>query len=92
MRKQKTPEDFLADYAPPLEEQFFSLGFSCQIFNITPNQLDVLMREADVKFSRTIDGVMYVDGRSMEKLTEVFNRLMDEITDAARTVAAAPNN
>ena len=86
MSKQKTPADFLNKYAPPLEDQFFSLGYLVQLFDVNVNQVDVLMEQADVRFSRVQDGVMYVDGSAVEKMTEVYNAIIRDIEAATEGV------
>jgi hypothetical protein len=86
MTSKKTPDDFFAKYAPSLDEQWFSLGYACMFFNINPNQLDVLMEDADVRFSKVVDGVMYLNGDAMQKLTNTYNALASEINSVTESV------
>jgi hypothetical protein len=85
MSKKKTPEDFFAKFAPPLEDQHFSLGYCCMMFSVNPNQLDLLMSEAGVRFTRVVDGVLYLDGHVMQKLTATYNGIVGEINSATES-------
>ena len=85
-KSKKTPDDFFAAYAPPLDDQWFSIGYACMFFDINPNQLDLLMQNSDVRFRRIVDGVMYLDGAAMQKLTAAFNEISTEINSAQQSV------
>ena len=86
-KSKKTPDDFFAAYAPPLDDQWFSLGYACMFFNIDPNQLHMLMQNSGVRFRRIVDGVMYLDGAAMQKLTAAFNETSTEINSGTESAS-----
>lgn len=81
---------------PPVDKQFFGPGYSCQLLQVTPGQLRVLMEAAGVAFVASIDGTPLIDGAGMQALVDKANELRAEIADAASKVekkmAKAPTN
>ena len=82
MSKKITADDLFRKHAPPLEDQFFSLGHCCVLLQINPDQLDTLMDAAEVRFTRMQDSVLYVDGVALQAITDVYNSVMDEVDSA----------
>lgn len=71
---------------PPVDRQFFGPGYSCQLLQVTPGQLKVLMEAAGVEFVATLDAVPLIDGVGMQALVNKANELRAEIADAAEKV------
>jgi hypothetical protein len=91
--KSKTMTATFADFMPEKSEMLFSVGGCCQILNITPLQLSVLMHEAGVKFVRCVDAVPYVDGVQCETLSAKLNEIKTRIQSKVEAVkASAANN
>lgn len=85
----KNIPDDIERFAPPISERYFSLGFICQTLKVNPGQVRVLMEDAEATFDRMVDGICYVNGETLERIVEVYNRISTEIQSVA---AIAPNN
>ena len=86
--KQKSLADLFDDFAPGKESQFFSVGYCCQLMQITPGQLRVLMEATATRFAECRDGVAYVDGAALVNLMCECKKCRDEIEAAANAVSS----
>lgn len=77
---------------PSRDKQLFSAGYTCQLIQITPGQLGVLIESTGVLPSWTIDGTAYFDGDGVQVLVNKSNQIRKEIADAIEKTQAAPNN
>ncbi|MCC6491915.1 MAG: hypothetical protein IT424_02720 [Pirellulales bacterium] len=75
-------------FAPPLEQTYYSLGFACQLMQIAPGQLQVIMQEAGVAFDHCVDGVAYLRGDQIVTLAPVLKGVRDEINAALDSAAS----
>lgn len=90
---QKTLTAMFDDLTPPIERTFFSVGGVCQLLQITPGQLRVLMDDLSLKFDRCVDAVPFVDGVQLELLVARRNEIVTNINKAVEGAkAAAPHN
>jgi hypothetical protein len=74
---------------PSKDRQLFSLGYTCQLLQVVPGQLRVLMESTGVKPFWTVDDVAYFDGDGVQELVNAVNAIRKEITDAAETLRNA---
>lgn len=77
---------------PPADKQFFGPGYSCQLLQVTPGQLRLLMEETGVRFVAMHDNVPLIDGVGMQKLVNKANEIRAEIDNAQKLAAKAGSN
>jgi len=78
--------DVFDQFAPPIEERHFSVGFICTLLEINPGQLRVLMESTGSKFARIVDGVAFVDGNALVEIMAECQRVCEEIAAASESV------
>jgi hypothetical protein len=71
---------------------FYSVGYACQVLQVLPTQLMVLMQAVGVEVDMTIDGVVYLSGDQMQKVVDECTRVRAEIENAQEFAQNAPNN
>jgi hypothetical protein len=84
--KSKSMTELFQGFMPPREEQFFSVGAACQLMQINPGQLQVLMGDCGVRFVRMMDAVPYLDADGLESCAERCRQLREEIEQVAESV------
>jgi hypothetical protein len=67
--------------APERDQQFCSLGFICQLLQIVPTQLQVLMEDSGLRFAMVLDGIGYLTVADAERLAEKCRDVRQEIHD-----------
>jgi hypothetical protein len=77
------------DYAPPRDKQFVSMWHVCQLLQILPGQLRVLMDDCRVKFAQVVDGVGYLLVADAEAIARKCGDVRKEIHDV---LESAENN
>lgn len=77
---------------PANDKQLFSFGYTCQLLQVVPGQLGVLIEDTGVLPSWTIDGTAYFDGDGVQVLVNKCNQIRKEIADAIEKVNASPQN
>lgn len=77
---------------PPIDKQFFGPGYACQLLQVTPGQLKVLLEETGIRFAVMLDNVPLIDGVGMQKLVDKANELRAEIDTAIAKAERAPLN
>lgn len=77
---------------PPTDRQLYSLGYTCQLLQVVPGQLGVLMDATGVRPFWTIDSVAYFDGDGVQVLVNKANQLRKELADAAAKLDASESN
>lgn len=83
------PAQDLIDSAP----QWYSLGACCQLLQVVPGQLYVLMRDVGVTFGQIVDDVPYLRGNDLLTVARRCGELRDEITAGYSTAErTAPSN
>lgn len=83
---------FTPEMLPIKDRQLFSVGYCCQLLQITPGQLVVLMEDTTVLPAWIIDSVAYFDGDGVQVLVNKANQLRKEIQAAIDKTQAAPQN
>lgn len=73
------------DFAPNRDQQFVSMGYICQLLQILPGQLKVLMQDCEIKFSQVLDGVGYLSIADAESVAEKCCEVRKEISDVAES-------
>jgi hypothetical protein len=86
--KQTTMADLFQGLMPPREEQFFSVGAACQLMQINPGQLQVLMGDCGVRFVRMMDAVPYLDAVGLEACAQRCGELRQEIEQVAEAAGS----
>lgn len=81
-----------ASQLPPLPNQIYSIGYCCQLLQVVPGQLALLMEETGVLPSHTIDNVAYFDGDGVQVLVNKVNQIRKEISEAMDKLENSPNN
>lgn len=74
---------------PAKDKQLFSIGYTCQLLQVVPGQLGVLVESTGVLPAWTIDGTAYFDGDGVKVLVNKANQLRKEIQTAIDKVQAA---
>ena len=69
----------------PSSQQWFSLGLACQLMQITPGQLEVLLEDLDVGFDAIWDNVPMLRGDTLLAVSRRCGEVRDEITAAANS-------
>jgi hypothetical protein len=77
------------DFAPDRDKQFCSMGFVCQLLQILPGQLRVLMEDCEIKFSQVVDGIGFLSVADTETVAKKCRDIRKEICE---TIEATPNN
>lgn len=86
-KKQKTPNEFFKKFTPPKAAHFVSLGHACQLLEIVPNQLDVLMEASGVRFDEMRDGILYMTGTTWQRVVDQYNAIVAEVESVQASVA-----
>lgn len=81
-----------ADQLPPTDRQLYSVGYTCQLLQVVPGQLRVLMEDTGVLPFWMIDSVAFFDGDGVQVLVNKANQLRKEIAEAADKLNSAPQN
>jgi hypothetical protein len=82
----------LEGYLPDPADRLYGPGYVCSHLQILPGQLRLLMGDANVKFSKVIDGVPFLDGHGFTAIAERVLAARAALADAQRKVSAAPSN
>lgn len=71
------PRSVMTD-AIPIEREYHSLGYCCQIFGLSPDLIRELARRANVTFSHSTDAVPYYGGREVLTMLRLSQKLLAE--------------
>lgn len=77
---------------PSPDRQLFSVGYCCQLLQVLPGQLKVLMDDTGVSPFWMLDGVAFFDGDGVQVLVNKANQLRKEIAEAAEKLDSAESN
>jgi hypothetical protein len=83
----------LNDLAPDDRNAYlYSIGAACQLCQVTPPQLFLVMKEMGVKFQQVVDDVGYINGADLLVVARKCGEIRDEIAAAAGKTEAARLN
>jgi len=91
-RKQKNENPLNDPFAPPLDRQYYSVAFLCQMFQQPPEFIFRMMRAAEVEFAWAENGVGVIRGDGIVKMKQTLAEVNEAVEDSAAKCAAAPNN
>ncbi len=88
-KQRDVPNPMAGELAPPPDRQYYSIGFVCGMIQQTPDFVLGLMRQANVQFAQTQDGIGLIRGDDLQKMASFLADVREEVQDKC---AAAPFN